>query len=298
MLKCARCNKGFEYPYLLKKHLSRKYTCKEKNVTVPENASKVPENASNCCKYCGKEIRRKDHLKEHMKSCKEKYCHVRALEIELEIPIPKYNAMQCRFCNREFNKASNCERHVRICKEKEIYVEKLKKRIKEKIEEKGPNVTNNYIENALIINAFGKETTNHISDKLFKRILRLNRDFPSAIEKLAMNIHFRENVPENHNVRYKSIKSNYGEIYNGKDFEVRPMEEILNTMIDNIANMCSERSADWEEECDEIKEKLEMIDFLINAILPTDVEVAQKLRTEIMRRLRQVISIYTKRIRV
>ena len=305
MFKCARCNKGFEYPYLLKRHLTRKYTCKEKNAIVPVNNAKDPANnaflpANNafCCKYCGKEIKRKDNLKKHEKKCKERDSHVRALEISLEIPIPKYNAMQCRFCNKEFKHHGDCARHTIYCKEKEKYIEKLKKRIKEKVQNVQNITNNNYInQNIVVINAFGKETTHHISDTLFKRILRLNRDCPSAIEKLAMNIHFNEKMPENHNVKYKNIKSKYGEVYNGKEFEVRPMKVITNTMVGNIAKMCSERYFQCYGENEDIDEKLDKIEHLIDGMFPPQSERERQEQREfddIISRVRDVCYRYTR----
>ena len=302
MFKCTRCNKGFEYPYLLKRHLTRKYTCKDKNISVPVNNSFFPVNNSffpvnnSFCKYCGKEIKRKDNLKEHEKKCKEIESHVRVLEISLEIPAPKYSAIQCRFCNKEFKHPGNCARHAKYCKEKETYIEKLKEKIKEK-ENVNINWTGDYIHNAIVINAFGKETTHHISDTLFKRILRLNRDCPSAIEKLAMNIHFNEKMPENHNVKYKNIKSKYGEVYNGKEFEVRPMKLIANTMVGNIAKMCSERYFQCYGENEDIDEKMDKIEHMIDGMFPPQSEREKQDQNEfddIISRVRNVCYRYTR----
>ena len=70
------------------------------------------------------------------------------------------------------------------------------------------NVINNTIN--INLNNFGKESLEHISDEfLDKCIKKLNKGMVDLLE----NIHYNKNVPENNNIRIKSIKQNLLEKY-------------------------------------------------------------------------------------
>jgi hypothetical protein len=76
----------------------------------------------------------------------------------------------------------------------------------------GTNIMGNVINNTININLnnFGKESLEHISDEfLDKCIKKLNKGMVDLLE----NIHYNKNVPENNNIRIKSIKQNLLEKY-------------------------------------------------------------------------------------
>lgn len=63
--KCVRCGKGFQYPYLLKRHQQSKRTC------VPLMVQAVQVESLHSCKFCGKGFTRYDAMRRHIRtSCR------------------------------------------------------------------------------------------------------------------------------------------------------------------------------------------------------------------------------------
>ena len=94
MTECKRCNRVFQFSWMLRRHLSRKNQCEancEKSILPPftENQSFFTENQSSftgiesfstnsntskdlTCKYCLKVFSRKGNMKVHMRICRLK----------------------------------------------------------------------------------------------------------------------------------------------------------------------------------------------------------------------------------
>jgi hypothetical protein len=64
------------------------------------------------------------------------------------------------------------------------------------------NTTNNITQT---INNFGNETTSHLSPEFLEHCLRNPK---KGMSKLIENIHYNPDVPENHNLRCRSLKQN------------------------------------------------------------------------------------------
>ena len=100
-----------------------------------------------------------------------------------------------------------------------------------KVERLTPGTTNNTINNNtnnIVINNFGNETMTHLkSPEEYRRLLGY-----AGMKRVLDDTYFNPAVPENHNVKSRSVKKNMVEVRRGDVWEVRPFAEVANTMID------------------------------------------------------------------
>lgn len=173
---CNRCKKEFKYPYMLKKHLMRKYPCKELEKNLPQLTSinlNLPQFTSiklgvenkefTVCDFCKENISRKN-IRRHLRT----KC-MRISDKERNILIEKYN------------------RHKKN-KNKILIVNKTVNNINSN---NTTNITNNNI--IVKINPFGQENTEFLKKEEIINII--NRCY-MAIPDLIKRIH---NRPENRN---------------------------------------------------------------------------------------------------
>ena len=163
--KCLRCGFETNHKNNFRKHIYRKFTCKTILKEIPI-----------------KTIRDKFEMKEPP-SCNQNVIKSNHNVITNGLKINH----KCRYCNKIFSKRQNRWRHEKyFCKEKnsnDYIEEKIKKMENEisklKIEKnKKENVINN-IENSIInnnnktiiVNNFGDENTEYITDKMFQKLI-------------------------------------------------------------------------------------------------------------------------------
>jgi len=167
----------------------------------------------------------------------------------------------CKFCNKELSNYKNKWRHEQTCKVKkrmndkiydqvELLIkemtiikeeskkkdEQIKKLIK-KLEQTNnkPNINRGTINNAnnqcnIIINNFGEEKIEYITDKAFKKLLSTPI---SAIPKLIELKHFNPDHPENHNVKITNIHDKYAKIYKDKKWLTHHKKDVIQELVDN-----------------------------------------------------------------
>jgi hypothetical protein len=90
--------------------------------------------------------------------------------------------------------------------------EKLKQYIDEKLQ--SANTVNNYntinIQQNISLNSFGQENTSHLTHEFLSHCLM---NPTKGLQNLIDTIHYNADVPENHNLRFKSNKNNTVEKY-------------------------------------------------------------------------------------
>ena len=165
----------------------------------------------------------------------------------------------CSICQKNFLHASSLCRHRAKCKETDAKVDLLETEIKELRKEvellknKQPNTTinngNTNIENQqianqnnnnnIIINCFGNENMDYITDKvIFHCMNKIYGSIPLLIEK----IHFDPDHPENHNVKIPNKKLPHAKIMNHKrQWQIVNKKDVIDSMIDNGYNLLDEK---------------------------------------------------------
>ena len=196
------------------------------------------------CKRCGYQTNVRQALIKHLQRknpCKTLLEDVPIHELLEESRYVKEvneDSLPCEYCSQLFNDRSNLHKHKQICKrnptnemqalKQEIQV--LKTQIQDnKTVSNTTNIQtiNNY---NIILNNFGKETYDHITDDFIKACINKNL---SGIKSLIEKIHFSEEAPENRTVRLRSLKNNLVEVANDQRWVVKDANEAMETMILN-----------------------------------------------------------------
>ena len=181
------------------------------------------------CKLCGYNTDIKAHLIAHLETinpCKVSQEVSREdLIKELKHIDRKLASVKCEYCDKEVSK-SNYGRHKKTCKQKSTAeIQDIKALVKaltsvadslmqfvSNASSSNVSQVNNYniTQNNIILNNYGQENTSHLTHEFLSQCL-VNPN--KGITNLIGNIHYNNDIPENHNVRYKSIKHNTFEKY-------------------------------------------------------------------------------------
>ena len=131
-----------------------------------------------------------------------------------------------------------------------------------KLSNNGTNINNNNINshNKIIINAYGCENIEYVTEKILKRLVSKPG---SAIPNLLKMIHFNDKYPENKNLKVTNIHDPYIKVHNGDDWKIKNKCDIIEDIIISKRDMLD--GAVVDEDNDEFYvEKLEKIDESIN----------------------------------
>ena len=218
------------------------------------------------CLHCNFSSKLKTDYKRHLKTSKHKRLLEETAPLKKNIPNipqnipilaqnipifePKNSKFSCIFCKSSFSSFSNKRRHeLHRCKKNPNYVNRIieskNKQIKQLEKERNKmkkeikklllatnttNITNsNNTNNVIIVNNYGKENTNYLSDEYLKKLLDKPFD---GIQNLIKNIHFHPNHPENHNVKITNKKMPYALVWNDKIWETRKKKEVIEDLVD------------------------------------------------------------------
>jgi hypothetical protein len=107
------------------------------------------------------------------------------------------------------------------------------------------NVNNNVKINLL---AFRQEDLSYIKDDIYKKIL--NKGFKS-VPTLVEHIHFNKNKPENNNIYISNMRDKHILVYDGNDWKLKEKDEILQQLVDDKADILSEKFEELLEKLDE-----------------------------------------------
>jgi hypothetical protein len=171
------------------------------------------------CSKCFKEYTRLSFLQQHEATCQG-------------------SCIRCQTCNKVFSSTFNFNRHKPRC---QATAEELSA-----ASAPAQNITINNINNIVDnsknqitininvskdrINAFGKETLEHLTPVLLNRCIK---EIKTGVSNLVDAIHFDERVPENNNIRIQSVKGQTLAVYRDDGWVIQDMNEVINQLINN-----------------------------------------------------------------
>jgi hypothetical protein len=200
----------------------------------------------------------------------------------LKLKIKKLDEMfddnKCGYCKKIFSNKSNLKIHIqKRCAKKKIILTNIKeltdeldKPDKSDIVENNiinnnntnngtiNNTTNNTTNNInntinITLNPFGKEDLSHITDANYRKyMLDIFPGFLNFITK----IYYDDEMPSNHNICIKNIKSNDGCIFDGKKWNLTDRDELITALINHKTKILNNKYEEFEEN-NEVSEKLE-----------------------------------------
>jgi uncharacterized C2H2 Zn-finger protein len=235
--ECVECHKIYKYKSDYDRHINKKTPCK---IINEENNDIIK------CNECLKEFTTMRSLKRHQKE----YCN------KLEFTDKDELIKMVKELKRQINDKDNNINNKNDIFDKDNIIDNNKNNNND-LDKTTINNTNhayntqsyNTINNSgnttnIIINAYGKEDLSHITDKDYKTLFtKCNSLIPALIEL----IHFNENKPENKNVYISNIKSQYVNVYDGKQWNLMNKHELFDDIYDNKCIIIIDKFDDMKE---------------------------------------------------
>jgi uncharacterized C2H2 Zn-finger protein len=188
---------------------------------------------------------------------------------------------QCDKCLKIFYKKYNLMRHISEgrCRSKDdIIIQKVtiledtNKKLCEKLKEmetliKSCSITNNINKNSnnttnitnntnntqtnnvVNINVYGKEDISHISNETYKQIFRRCKNSVPVYIKIK---HFSDDKPENSNIYFSDIKSQYVSTFDGKQWNIADKKDLIEEMYDDNCDLLINKFEDIKNELDDV----------------------------------------------
>ena len=203
MIKCSLCNYFSDRKFNLHRHIRNKHPTNNINIENVKNGENVISQCENVisscenvipslfnCSKCNKQYTSKRYLSEHEKKC------------------TKVDSLTCPRCMISFSNRHNKNRHIKAdkCNARSIihartpYVQNITGNNNVTTIQNAETIQNiSNTNNNIIINNFGSERIDHITDEDLKMILQSGiNTVPLYIEKK----HFDKNFPENKNIKF------------------------------------------------------------------------------------------------
>lgn len=266
--ECRRCGFKTSYKPSLRNHLSKKTACVpvcpdqdiDRAALIKDLYHKDYREGCSECQHCGRKFNVKSSLYRHLKTCKN--VNSDPSEERYELSEDRYNQLKAEILAE-----------LRQCASQTIH----------------NNNCNNVINNTVVINAFGKERTEHLTENraFMDRVLKCRE---KGVLDFIKALYFdRENHPENMTVKVTNYKLPYVDTFNGERWIKCDKSEVLENMLDSS---CSHIDEHYEE----IKQNLlgkfnETMIELIHSFMAQvkDREQHSKFFDELKRRIHLVI---------
>jgi hypothetical protein len=199
--------------------------------------------------------------------------HLASNKHNLRISNDKIHLHSCSICQQTFSHLSGLSRHRAKCKENEVKevlkVDILEKKVVElskkveDLENSKKDTTNintqnniekqNNVNNNIIINCFGRENLEYITDKVIIHCMQhIYGSLPLLIEK----IHFDPDHPENHNIKIPNKKLPHAKVLNDKrEWQIVNKKEAIDDMMNIGYSMLDDTFQEKGHELPQNKQK-------------------------------------------
>ena len=255
MFCCNNCEKSFKTNWQLQRHLSKKNTCKKKNQDsgtksqdseiLSQDSEILSQDSELICKYCEKQFSLRRNAKRHEFNCKHRDDHVRKLELQLNICLPKGVAENaCRFCKHVSKCKYDLPKHLKSCKAKEEYQKRLEAELQAKkahnnnvtVINNNTNNSNNTVNNDnktinnninVHINPIGQENVSYMTFAVIKNLMRQSHSGEAFMANTLAYIHAHEDHPENHNIIVSNHRSNLALVKRSDKIEYENINTVM-----------------------------------------------------------------------
>ena len=278
MHKCEKCNKEFEFNYLLTRHHNSIRKCDtpkklnnvlndkikefDDKITNIDNQIELIENEIqqkteqsikkiNICMICKNTFLNKTNMMRHINdTCPSKKNLLTKKDI--------LNNEKNKLIDEKTKMINNHQSHInqQLYQQQNNEIKKLRETVAKLMTNKNTinNITinngtiNNNNNNLIVnINSFGKENLSHITDKDYKKYMSSYfKGFLNFIER----IHFDDNMPENQNICLSNIKSKYIYIYDEDKWITKDKKVVIDKFITNKYNLLVDKCEEFEENND------------------------------------------------
>ena len=147
-------------------------------------------------------------------------------------------------------------------------MDELRKKIEMLIENtNGSNTNNTHIQNQtiknqnnidtqniFIVNNFGSENMDYLTDKEITNLIKNNGPV-ICIPKLIESIHFDPRHPENHNIKVTNMKNNHAKIFNDNKWITTNKKRAIDSMIENSCVLLEEKYQDNKNSISEFRQE-------------------------------------------
>jgi hypothetical protein len=238
---CSKCKKVFKQKGHYKAHLNKKFPCydkstentnhkssKNKKITKSsKKGAKAHNNEQYECKFCNKIFSKKFNLNRHYETCKSKkdYEEDDLKEKMFELLLKKMEKQE-----------ENYEKRI------EKLQDQISKLNTNTINYNTYNTTNN-TQNIQVL-AYDKTDISHLKDKDYNKVLKRGN---FCVPNLVDAIHFNPNKPENHNIYIPNMKTGFIMCWNGKSWDIRNREDVIDDIYDDKSNLLIDKLDEWEE---------------------------------------------------
>lgn len=257
------------------------------------------------CMLCGSTFKRKHHLQQHLRrkipcSPLNDTCNLTQEVLQKNKLERKYG---CKFCDKKYTQISNRSAHQKICPnnidknngknqslvELNAAVKDIQSKLNSVLSKAAPNVTNvnNVTNNIIIMNNFGNENYDHLSESFIKSCVKQKLQ---GVEQLVESIHFHADAPHNMNIRHKSIRDNLVEVRHNDKWVVRDSNTAFETMIRKSSTLMSK----VYHACSDLKELDDYDDMAIQTILINLFKSSSQEYMSIKKRIRALVIEYTR----